>query len=115
MHPVQQKLFSTVFWEKESGKDGVFNAVQILKNISGKNLFRIAPLVLYTSHLFVQQPATVKRGIRDPGFILIRSFDQPFFSLTHQLHLAPRPPPLIDFPRKSSPYLSLRAQINKIA
>jgi len=38
MYPVQQKLFSTLCWEKESGKKGVFNAVQIMKNLSGKDL-----------------------------------------------------------------------------
>jgi hypothetical protein len=38
MNPVEQKLFSTLCWEKESGKKGVFNAVQIMKNVSGKNL-----------------------------------------------------------------------------
>jgi hypothetical protein len=38
MNPVEQKLFSTLCWEKESGKKGVFNAVQIMKNLSGKDL-----------------------------------------------------------------------------
>src|SRR2546426_4120916 len=39
--PVQWKLFSILSREKESGKKGGFNAVQIMKNVSGKNLFRI--------------------------------------------------------------------------
>jgi hypothetical protein len=45
MNPVQRKLFSTLFWEKESGKKGIFNAVQIMKNVSGKNLFLITAVV----------------------------------------------------------------------
>ncbi len=49
MYPVQRKLFSTLFWEKESGKKGVFNAVQIMKNVSGKNLFRITRVAHWTS------------------------------------------------------------------
>jgi hypothetical protein len=45
MYQVQRKLFSTLFWEKESGKKGVFNAGQIMKNVSGKNLFLITAVV----------------------------------------------------------------------
>jgi hypothetical protein len=49
MYPVQRKLFSTLFEEKESGKKGVFNAVQIMKNVSGKNLLRITAVAHYSS------------------------------------------------------------------
>ncbi len=45
IYPVQRKLFSTLFWEKESGEKEVFNAVQIMKNVSGKNLFLITTVV----------------------------------------------------------------------
>ncbi len=59
MYPVQRKLFSTLFWEKEPGKEGVFHAVQIMKNISGKNLFRRATelIMLHTSSYTNRPPS----------------------------------------------------------
>jgi len=49
MYPVQRKLFSALVWEKESGKITVFNAVQIMKNVSGKSLPRMAAVALHIS------------------------------------------------------------------
>jgi hypothetical protein len=50
MHPVQRKLFSALFWEKKSGKKGVFNAVQTMEKVSGKNLFWMTAVAPYNSH-----------------------------------------------------------------
>jgi hypothetical protein len=49
MYPFQQKPFSTLFWEKEWGKKGVFNAVKIMKLVSGENLFRYTAVALHAS------------------------------------------------------------------
>src|SRR5437899_1351748 len=85
-----------------------------MKKESGKSLFRITATAHGTSQYLVRQAVTVKKGVRQPGFILIRPFDHPVVPLTRQVHPAARPPPLIDFTWKSNPNLALRAQSSQM-
>src|SRR5579862_8812673 len=56
-----------------------------------------------SSGLLVRHVVSVQKRVCEPRLITFRPFDRPIVAPPHELHLAPRPPPVIDLSRKSNP------------
>ena len=60
------------------------------------------------------EPVAIEGCKSQAGALLTLSLDPPSFSVSHDLHLAPFPPPLIDFAGKGDPECALGAQLREV-